>query len=136
MKRNALKCLTVIFRDLLNYSRQAINMILRPAWKLLNQSLPIFTEVVGYSKKASDSDSQEEDQENSWDDDDVDRDEMDGVQGMIYQSLELLATLVQRPNVQQLILQGIVPLTSTVCSYLIVPSKEEHVFKHEAVHFL
>ncbi len=104
MKRNALKCLTVIFRDLLNYSRQAINMILRPAWKLLNQSLPIFTEVVGYSQKASDSDSQEEDQENSWDDDDVDRDEMDGVQGMIYQSLELLATLVQRPNVQQLIL--------------------------------
>jgi hypothetical protein len=48
VKRNALKCLTVVFRDLLNYSRNSINMILRPAWKLLNQTLSIFTEVVGY----------------------------------------------------------------------------------------
>lgn len=55
VKRNALKCLTVIFRDLLNYSRTSINMILRPAWKLLNQTLPIFTEVVGYGQKANDS---------------------------------------------------------------------------------
>lgn len=36
VKRNALKCLTVIFRDLLNYSRNSINMILKPAWKHLN----------------------------------------------------------------------------------------------------
>lgn len=36
VKRNALKCLSVIFRDLLNYSRPAINLILRPAWKHLN----------------------------------------------------------------------------------------------------
>lgn len=61
---------------------------------------------------------------------------MEGVEGMIYQSLELLATLVQRPNVQQLILQGIVPLTSTVCSYLIVPAKEEHVHRYDSTYFL
>lgn len=80
-------------------------MILRPAWKLLNQTLPIFTEVVGYGQKPADSeDSGEEDAEDSWDDNDVDPDEMEGVEGMIFQSLELLATLVQRPNVQQLIL--------------------------------
>lgn len=36
VKKNALKCLTVIFRDLINYSRNSINSILRPAWKLLN----------------------------------------------------------------------------------------------------
>jgi len=49
IKRNALKCLTVIFRDFINYSRECINMILRPAWKLMNMHLPIFTEVLGYN---------------------------------------------------------------------------------------
>lgn len=48
IKRNALKCMTVIFRDFINYSRDCINMILKPAWKLLNFHLPIFTEVLGY----------------------------------------------------------------------------------------
>ena len=51
LKRNALKCLTVIFRDLMNYSRNSINIILKPTWKLLNQTLPVFTEIVGYRKK-------------------------------------------------------------------------------------
>ena len=50
VKRNALKCLTVIFRDLINYSKDCINMILKPAWKLLNQHLPVFTEVLGYGR--------------------------------------------------------------------------------------
>jgi len=45
IKRNALKCLTVIFRDFINYSREGIAMILRPAWKLMTSHLPIFTEV-------------------------------------------------------------------------------------------
>ena len=50
LKRHALKCLTVIFRDFINYSRECINMILQPSWKLLNKHLPIFTEVQGYGK--------------------------------------------------------------------------------------
>ena len=61
---------------------------------------------------------------------------MAGLEGMIYQSLELLATLVQRPNVQQLILQGIVPLTTTVCSYLIIPMRQEHSHKYDNTYFL
>jgi hypothetical protein len=44
----ALKCLSVIFRDFVNYSRESINMILQPSWKLLSIHLPIYTEVVGY----------------------------------------------------------------------------------------
>ena len=51
IKRNALKCMTVIFRDFINYSRDCTNMILKPAWKLLNFHLPIFTEVLGYNNK-------------------------------------------------------------------------------------
>ena len=48
---NALSCLTVIFRDLINYSRNSINIILKPVWKLLNSTLPVYTETVGYNQK-------------------------------------------------------------------------------------
>ena len=44
----------MIFRDFINYSRECINMILRPAWKLMNMHLPIFTEVLGYNMQISD----------------------------------------------------------------------------------
>jgi hypothetical protein len=50
VKRQALKCLIVIFRDLVNYSKQSLNLILKPAWKLLNAHLPVFTEVIGYNR--------------------------------------------------------------------------------------
>jgi hypothetical protein len=50
VKKNALKCLTVIFRDFINYSRDCINTILEPSWKLLNFHLPVFTEVLGYNQ--------------------------------------------------------------------------------------
>ena len=49
MKKNVLKCLVVIFRDFINFSKDSINLILKPAWKLLNSHLPIFTEVVAYN---------------------------------------------------------------------------------------
>ena len=49
VKKNALKCLTVIFRDLINFSKESINLILKPSWKLLNSHLPVFTEVVAFN---------------------------------------------------------------------------------------
>jgi hypothetical protein len=68
VKINTLRCLTVIFRDLVNYSRNSINIILKPAWKLLNSTLPIFTETVGYKKKTDNSDEECSDGEDSWED--------------------------------------------------------------------
>ena len=47
-KRNAIKCLNVIFRDIVNYSKDSLGMVLEPAWKLLNANLRVYTEVVGY----------------------------------------------------------------------------------------
>lgn len=92
---------------------------------------------MGYGQQQEESeDSDKENEVEGWDSDDVDPGEMAGLEGMIYQSLELLATLVQRPNVQQLILQGIVPLTTTVCSYLIIPLRQEHCHKHDLTYFL
>jgi len=63
-----LRCLTVIFRDLINYSRNSINIILRPAWKLLNSTLPLYTESVGYKNIEINSDDESQIDEDSWDD--------------------------------------------------------------------
>ena len=63
VKRQALKCLIVIFRDLVNYSRDSLNSILKPAWKLLNAHLPVFTEVVGYNKPISKGEEDNSDEE-------------------------------------------------------------------------
>ena len=48
IKKSALKCLTVIFRDFINYSRECLGMILKPAWKLLICHVRVYTEVIGY----------------------------------------------------------------------------------------
>ena len=48
VKRSALRCLNVIFRDIANYSRESVVMILEPAWKLLNVNLAIYTEAECY----------------------------------------------------------------------------------------
>ena len=73
LKKNALKCLIVIFRDLINFSKDSINLILKPAWKLLNSHLPIFTEVVAFNQpieslKATDGEDDDDDQNDEKDD--------------------------------------------------------------------
>jgi hypothetical protein len=39
--------------------------------------------------------------------------------------IELLTTLVQRQNLQEVVRQGIIPLVMTVASYMILPSNRE-----------
>lgn len=153
IKRNALKCLTVIFRDFINYSRECINMILRPAWKLLNSHLPVFTEVQGYNQdlkqlaeklkqEASDRDESEGEEQiytpgyESEEDENIE--EPHGIKGMTLQLIELLTTLVQRPNVQEVVKQGIFPLLSTVAGYMILEHSnqcefmcDQHFFLHD-----
>ena len=107
LKKNALKCLVVIFRDLINFSKDSINLILKPAWKLLNSHLPIFTEVVAYNQpieslRAEDDEQEEED--NAGDKQDAGNEsfldeEVYGVEGMTFHLLELLSSLVLRLNV-------------------------------------
>ena len=97
LKRNALKCLVVIFRDMINYSKESINLILKPAWKLLNSHLPIFTEVVAYNQpvRAEDDDEDEEHQEERDPlNESFDTAEIYGVEGMTYHLIELLGSLV------------------------------------------
>ena len=95
MKRQALKCLIVVFRDLVNYSRESLNLILKPAWKLFNTHLPVFTEVVGYSRDIPEdigSDEEEEEVEKGYESEEDE--EIYGVEGMTFYLIELLSTLV------------------------------------------
>lgn len=55
---------------------------------------------------------------------------------LTFHTLELLTSLVQRPNVQQIVQQGIVPLTTTVCSYLIVEAAQEVTHRGDQTFFL
>jgi hypothetical protein len=94
LKRNALKCLVVIFRDLINFSRDSINLILKPAWKLLNSHLPIFTEVVAYNQPIKRDEDADTDEEGDPTEESFDFGEIYGVEGMTYHLLELLSSLV------------------------------------------
>jgi hypothetical protein len=95
-----LKCLIVIFRDLVNYSKQSLNLILKPAWKLLNAHLPVFTEVVAYNRPIpefvgeQEEDNEDEIQEPVTGYESEDEEEIYGIEGMTFYLIELLNTLV------------------------------------------
>lgn len=77
---------------MINYSRNSINIILRPVWKLLNSTLPVYTEMVGYNKANSNSDDENSDSEDSWDEQE-DKDS-NQVKLLAFHTLELLVSLV------------------------------------------
>jgi hypothetical protein len=129
----------VFFRDFVNFSRDSINLILKPAWKLLNRHLPVFTEVLAYNcplPKAEDDYDDSDDQYVNPGDDSFDEEEKYGVEGMTFYLLELLSTLVMRPNVQQLVMQGLVPLMTTVCSYLLIEHRHERYYFGDLTYFI
>ena len=119
-------------------------MILRPAWKLMNMHLPIFTEVLGYNKSMEHF--QEEDQDSDeitqdlanrgFESDEDEIEEPHGIKGMTLQLIELLTTLVQRPNVQEVVRQGINPLLMYVSSYMIVEYKDQREHHVDDNYFL
>ena len=138
IKKSALKCLTVIFRDFINYSRDCLSMILKPAWKLLNFHVPVYTEVIGYQASISDivEEGQEEGQKNDRGFESEDGEEAYGVEGMTQNLIELLTTLVQRQNLQEVVRQGILPLISTVSSYMILPYNRERYHYGDCNYFI
>ena len=55
---------------------------------------------------------------------------------MTLQLIELLTTLVQRPNVQEVVKQGINPLLMTVSSYMIVEFTDQREYHYDQNYFL
>ena len=55
---------------------------------------------------------------------------------MTQQLIELLTTLVARPNVQEVVRQGIAPLLTTVSSYMIIAHSKEKAHLFDSCHFI
>jgi len=55
---------------------------------------------------------------------------------MTLQLIELLTTLVQRPNVQEVVRQGLIPLLVTVSSYMIVEHSVQREYLADENYFL
>jgi hypothetical protein len=111
-------------------------MILRPSWKLLNSHLPVFTEVVAYNNPLPKAEEGSDEETAEVGNESFDEEEKYGVEGMTFHLLELLSTLVLRPNVQQLVLQGLVPLLSSVTSYLLIQHNHEREYLGDPTYFL
>jgi hypothetical protein len=63
-------------------------------------------------------------------------DENYGVEGMTLQLIELLTTLISRQNVQEVVRQGMVPLITTISSYMIIPRNKERMHVGDYQHFI
>ena len=134
IKKNALKCLTVIFRDMINYSLECINMVLQPAWKLLNVNLAVYTENVGYGKPIEFSEVEkanilQADNESAADCQiliDNEDDTEPGITGMTMQLIELLTSLSNKGSIRNLMFVGMVPLVTSVASYMILSNEQEN----------
>jgi hypothetical protein len=59
-----------------------------------------------------------------------------GIKGMTLQLIELLTTLVQRPNVQEVVKESLYPLLKTVSSYMIIEFKDSPTYKSDEHYFL
>jgi hypothetical protein len=133
IKKNALKCLTVIFRDMVNYSLEWINLVLQPAWKLLNVNLSVYTETIGYGRSIEFNETEMEtfttEELNITMDHGIESEaenEETGIIGMTMQLIELLTSLANKGSIRSLIQVGIVPLITSVASYMILSQEQEN----------
>jgi len=58
-----------------------------------------------------------------------DEEEVFGVEGMTLHLIELLTSLISRPSVQEVVRLGIIPLISTISSYMILTKDTENEYK-------
>jgi hypothetical protein len=133
IKKNALKCLTIIFRDMVNYSRESISIVLQPAWKLLNVNLSVYTETVGYGKSLEYSEQEKETFSaeelsllSNYRIESEPEDEETGIIGMTMHLIELLTSLANKGVIRSLIQSGMVPLMTSVASYMILSKEQEN----------
>lgn len=117
---------------MINYSVESINMVLQPAWKLLNVNLAVYTEAVGYGKPIEYSETEratlnpeelsiamKHGIESEPEDDEV------GIIGMTMHLIELLTSLANKGSIRNLIYVGIVPLITSISSYMILSQEQE-----------
>ena len=94
-------------------------MLLEPAWKLLNVNLSIYTEVFAYGAEL------EERKRLRRCDSDIDALLPEPVLGMNLCLIELLTTLISKGSVRPVVEQALVPIITSVASYMILSEEEE-----------
>jgi len=115
---------------MVNYSLECINLVLQPAWKLLNVNLAVYTENVGYGKPIEFSETERQtftaeeltfpaNANNDYDESET------GIVGMTMQLIELLTSLSNKGSIRNLIFVGMVPLITSVVSYMILSNEQE-----------
>lgn len=104
-------------------------MVLQPAWKLLNVNLAVYTENVGYGKPIEFSETEKQtfltELQSSTSHSDYDDSET-GIIGMTMQLIELLTSLSNKGSIRNLIFIGMVPLITSVASYMILSNEQEN----------
>jgi len=108
-------------------------MVLQPSWKLLNVNLSVYTETIGYGKQIEYSETDKETLnpedltasvdhgiESEPDGEDT------GITGMTMQLIELLTSLSNKGSIRQLIYEGIIPLITSIASYMILSKEQEN----------
>ena len=94
----------------------------------------MFTEVLAYNNQAGRKKNRVKHELEYYAEDDFE--ESYGTRGMTLQLIELLTTLVQRPNVQEVVRQGVNPLLMTVSSYMLVEWRDEREYLCDSNLFL
>ena len=105
-------------------------MVLQPAWKLLNVNLAVYTENVGYGKPIEFSETEKQtfdvDQRSTSKGIEISYDDSEpGIIGMTMQLIELLTSLSNKGSIRNLIFMGLMPLVTSVASYMILSNEQE-----------
>jgi hypothetical protein len=107
--------------------------VLQPAWKLLNVNLSVYTETIGYGRSIEFNETEMEtfttEELNITMDHGIESEaenEETGIIGMTMQLIELLTSLANKGSIRSLIQVGIVPLITSVASYMILSQEQEN----------
>jgi len=118
-------------------------MVLQPTWKLLNVNISVYTETIGYGKEIEYTETDRETL--SPEDlkviiehgiDSEPENEEEGIVGMTMQLIELLTSLANKGSIRSLIYSGIVPLITSIASYMILSKDQENEFITDQSQFI
>lgn len=161
IKRQILRILTVLFRDYPKYSRKSLGNFLPVIWKFLNQNLPLYIWTVVYDipldfidenlnlldPKILESDTSQlasrvaaqigkgETKYTGFELDDEQEFDHD-LEIIASQLIELVATLITKPILRDILQLGIYPLINSLSYYMLMTRHDEHLWLKDPNQFI
>eukprot|EP01017_Pseudomicrothorax_dubius_P030707 TRINITY_DN3852_c0_g2_i2.p1 TRINITY_DN3852_c0_g2~~TRINITY_DN3852_c0_g2_i2.p1 ORF type:complete len:1056 (-),score=282.50 TRINITY_DN3852_c0_g2_i2:43-3210(-) len=157
LKRYILKILTVIFRDLTKYSKKSLGAAVSVVWKFLNQNLPLYVwlvvydipidfvdeglrlldeSLVGKGRLAGRVAPKKLNVETFGFELDEDHDSDNEIELIAMQLIELIATLLGKPILRDIVRVGVYPLVNAFCHYMLMTSGDEYHWLREPNQFI